>query len=66
MWRWRRRRRARTTPDDDPNYVAARKRIEDLERRANRVVPELHARRNRNHWGETIAAIARTRKEHPS
>lgn len=56
---WFRLRRDPRNTCDDPDYCVAEEKVEDLERRARRVVPQLIARRNRNHWGEAIAAIAR-------
>lgn len=56
---WLSRRRDSRTPASDAAYRVARERVEELEHRAERVVPKLNERRNRNHWGEAIAAIAR-------
>jgi len=37
----------------------AQRTLNDLKTRADRVVQSLNARHERNHWGETVARIAR-------
>ena len=61
MWLWIRR-KARIP--DDPRLKVAEAKVTELEERAERVVPALIERRQRNHWGETIAAISHARERH--
>jgi hypothetical protein len=58
IWPFRRRRR-RLAASREARLAPAEKRLADLTARASRVVPALEERRQRNHWGESIAAIAR-------
>lgn len=57
MWSWFA--KNPRTAHDPAQLEAAEVRLKSLHERADRVVPRLHERRARNHWGETIAAIAR-------
>lgn len=51
--------RIKPEPRDPAPLENAKRKTTELEVRAHRVVPELIARRNRNHWGETVARITR-------
>ena len=53
-------RRLRTGPDQSPSRLREADRVlADLQSRSEHVDTQLRARLQRNHWSETIAAIAR-------
>lgn len=60
-WPWQHKRGHEV--EEDPCLARAEDHLEELKQRADRVAISLMARDRRNHWGETIAAIARRERE---
>lgn len=56
LWPWRRR---EDPPPTTPELRDVKAKADRLTERADRVAESLEGRLHRNHWGETIAAIAR-------
>ena len=55
MWKWVE--RFTSISHDGPQLEAANERLRQLNQSADRVVPEIQARRARNHWDEVFAQL---------